>query len=171
MPRPHRCRCVGVSPAAKAFKPLGVPANRLEGIELRLDELEAIRLADFEGLYHEEAAHGMGISRATLGRLVEAARHKVADALINGKMLVIKGGVIAMSDARTFVCRDCSHQFQVPYGTGRPARCPSCSGTNFGRAAKQRGQGGAGQVRRECRRVHRRQRGELERPGHKPIRL
>ena len=83
-----------------------------------------------------------GISRATFGRLVEAARHKVANALVNGKMIVIKGGVVAMSDGRTFVCRDCDHRFEAPHGAGRPARCPSSSSTNFGRAAEEHSQRG-----------------------------
>jgi len=122
MTRPHRCRCIGFLPTATVFKPSGIPARQLEGIELRLDELEALRLADLQGLYHDEAAQGMGISRATFGRLVEAARHKVANALVNGKMIVIKGGVVAMSDGRTFVCRDCDHRFEAPHGAGRPAR-------------------------------------------------
>ncbi len=55
-----------------------------------LDELEAIRLADYEGRYHEEAASEMKISRATFGRIVNEARRKVAEALIRGKALKIQ---------------------------------------------------------------------------------
>jgi predicted DNA-binding protein (UPF0251 family) len=55
-----------------------------------MDELETIRLADFEGLYHEQAAEQMNISRATFGRILDSARRKVADAIINGKALNIK---------------------------------------------------------------------------------
>lgn len=61
----------------------------LERIELGLDELEAMRLADLEGHYQEEAAAVMGVSRPTFGRIIEAARRKVADALLNGKALAI----------------------------------------------------------------------------------
>ncbi len=91
MPRPCKCRFIGCQPKARCFKPRGVPACELQVVELGLDELEALRLADLEGLYQEAAAERMGISRATFGRLVSEARGKVADALLNGKMLVFAG--------------------------------------------------------------------------------
>jgi predicted DNA-binding protein (UPF0251 family) len=138
-----------------------VPGRKLEKIEIGLDEFEAIRLADLEGLYHDEAAKDMGVSRATFGRMIEAARHKVANALVNGKMLVVTGGVVRMATKRVFECRDCGHRFEVPYGTGRPTNCPSCRSSNFGRAADELGAGGAagraGQGR--CRRMRCRHRG------------
>ena len=62
----------------------------LEEISLHLDELEAIRLADQEKLYHEEAASKMKISRATFGRILDEARRKVAEAIIQGKALRIE---------------------------------------------------------------------------------
>lgn len=55
-----------------------------------MDEVEAIRLADYEGLYHEDAAQKMDVSRATFGRILNSARRKVADAIINGKALKIE---------------------------------------------------------------------------------
>lgn len=61
----------------------------LEEVELTLDELQAICLADYEQLYHEHAAEQMKISRPTFGRILEGARRKVADALINGKAVKI----------------------------------------------------------------------------------
>ena len=65
MPRPFCCRRIMGDPPAPVFKPLGVPARYLEIIVMSLDEFEAIRLADFEGLYQEEAARKMEVSRAT----------------------------------------------------------------------------------------------------------
>jgi len=62
----------------------------METIQLRPDELEALRLADLEGLYQEECARRMGISRTILSRTLAQARHKVTDALINGKRLVVE---------------------------------------------------------------------------------
>jgi predicted DNA-binding protein (UPF0251 family) len=62
----------------------------LEEVSLRLDELEAIRLADYQGLYHEEAAAKMEISRATFGRVLDGARRKVAEAILQGKALRIE---------------------------------------------------------------------------------
>ncbi len=63
---------------------------RLEETVLDMDELEAVRLADHEGLYHEDAAQKMEVSRATFGRILNSARRKLADAVINGKALKIE---------------------------------------------------------------------------------
>jgi uncharacterized protein len=57
---------------------------------LMLDELEALRLADYEGQYHQDAAREMKVSRATFGRILNNARHKVAEALTQGKALKIE---------------------------------------------------------------------------------
>ena len=68
-----------VSPEKVVRKPwAGVPARSLVEIVLTVDEFEALRLADYEGLYQKQAAERMGISRPTFGRIVEAARRKVA---------------------------------------------------------------------------------------------
>jgi len=87
MPRPRCPRQVAFSPPVAYFKPAGVPLRDLEELVLRPDELESLRLADLEGLYQEEAAERMGISRPTFARLVETARHKVVDALVNGRAI------------------------------------------------------------------------------------
>jgi predicted DNA-binding protein (UPF0251 family) len=76
------------------FEPAGVRAGELEEVTMTLDEFEAIRLADAEGLYHEEAARRMTISRPTFSRIVDSAHRKVANALIHGKALRIEGGTI-----------------------------------------------------------------------------
>ena len=65
MPRPFCCRRIAGRPGASIFKPIGVPVINLEEVVMTLDEFEAMRLADLEGLYHEEAAARMGVSRAT----------------------------------------------------------------------------------------------------------
>ena len=69
------------------FKPCGMPTHSLEIITLTKDELEAIRLADLEGLYQEDAANKMEVSRPTFGRILNNARNKIADAIINGKSI------------------------------------------------------------------------------------
>ncbi len=142
MPRPIQCRRVCLSPTCTYFKPAGIPMTSLEEIVLAVDELEAMRLADVEGIYHEQAADQMGISRRTFGRIIESARKKVAQALIRGMALRIEGGVIEMAEQRTFRCVDCGHEWQLPFGTGRPAECPQCHSKNFHRAEEERGQGG-----------------------------
>ena len=93
MPRNKCCRIVSSEPACTFFKPAGVPARQLAQIALTVDELEALRLADYQGLYHEQAAELMNVSRQTFGRIVSRARCQVAQALIEGKALKIEGGV------------------------------------------------------------------------------
>ena len=149
MPRPHKCRRIGSHMPATVFKPAGIPGIEADEIKLRLDEVESLRLGDLEGLYHDEAARRMGISRATFGRIVESARHKVADALINGKMLVFQGGVVMVSDSgtRTFMCSGCGQRFEAARGTGRPGKCPACGSLDFHRVHDEGG-GGRGRCRR-----------------------
>ncbi len=92
-------RRIGFVPGATYFKPWGVPLRELEEIVLALDELEALRLADLQGQYQEQAAEKMKISRPTFSRIVESARKKVADALINGKALRLEGGPVIQPPA------------------------------------------------------------------------
>jgi len=73
----------------------------LEEVILTLDELESLRLADLDGLYQEQAAEQMRISRPTFARIVEEARRKVADALVHGKALRLEGGTVVMKEYRT----------------------------------------------------------------------
>jgi predicted DNA-binding protein (UPF0251 family) len=94
MVRPKECRRIAVMPGDNYFKPRGIPLIHLGEVQLGLDEFEAIRLADFEGLYHAEAAKRMGVSRATFGRMVSMGRHKVAEAIVRGKALKIQGGPV-----------------------------------------------------------------------------
>ena len=99
MPGPRRrARCIGFDPGIICFKPCGRPGRGLETVELRADELEALRLSDLEGLYQEECAKRMQISRTTLSRTLAEAHRKVAEALIHGKRLVID---VSPEDIRT----------------------------------------------------------------------
>jgi uncharacterized protein len=125
MPRPHSCRRVGPGPAISIFKPAGVPRLELEEIQLALDEFEAIRLADVEGLYQEQAAERMGISRATFGRILEAAHGKVARALTSGGALRIEGGPVHAVRGYRARCLRCTHEWAVET-QARPQACPRC---------------------------------------------
>jgi uncharacterized protein len=104
MSRPQCCRRVAGRPIASVFHPAGIPVRLLDGIVLTLDEFEAIRLADLEGLYQEQAAERMRVSRPTFGRILAAAHRKVAEALSNGKALKIEGGTIRMERVRSPRC-------------------------------------------------------------------
>jgi len=90
MPRPKKYRCIKCKPDATYFKPRGIPLVDLEEISLSPDEIEAISLADYEELYHEEAAMKMKISRQTFGRILNKAHRKVAECLLKGKALKIE---------------------------------------------------------------------------------
>jgi len=70
----------------------------LEEVNLTLDGLEAVRLADLEGLYQKDAAKKMGISRQTFGNIINSAHKKIADVLLNAKALKIEGGVVKKVD-------------------------------------------------------------------------
>ena len=147
MPRPKCCRRVAGLPRCKVFKPAGIPACSLEEVILTVDELEAVRLADLRGLYQEQAAEQMNISRQTFGRIIESAHRKVAETLVEGKALRIEGGEIEMAETRTFKCCHCRHTWGLPFGAGRPQECPKCKGLNIHRATEDRG---AGRGRRGC---------------------
>lgn len=103
MPRPHLCRRIGALPKNRRFA--ACPQNRRPAcaeefpleIRLGLDCLEAIRLADYQGLGMDEAARRMGISRHTFGRLLRKGRGCVAKAICEGACLVLEGGECAYS--------------------------------------------------------------------------
>ena len=151
------------------FKPAGVPSSRLNELVLGIDELEAIRLADLEGLYQEQAADQMKVSRQTFGRIVSSARNKVAQALVAGMSLRIEGGEIEMADMRTFRCDKCAHEWQEPFGTGRPDGCPQCDSDEFRRTDGLKrsggGMGSGGNRGGKCGRGRRRDDGSGARKG------
>jgi predicted DNA-binding protein (UPF0251 family) len=128
MPRPRCCRRIAGQPACKVFTPAGARTDALEEVCLSLEEYEAIRLADHDGLYQEEAAARMGVSRQTFGRTIEKARGKVARALVLGCALRIE---TADAQLRDFLCSACGHLWKVPCGTGKPKACPGCGGRDF----------------------------------------
>lgn len=76
------------------FKPRGIPLSELDEVVLGKDALEAVRLADLEGMYQDAVAEKMGVSRQTVGRILEQARKCIADALINGKAIKVEGGTV-----------------------------------------------------------------------------
>jgi len=94
MPRPPRQRIVAGQPTATVYKPAGVPARQLEWTQVTLDEFEAIRLIDGEGMDQDAVAERMGVSRPTVTRIVGSARSKIAQVLVNGQALLIQGGPV-----------------------------------------------------------------------------
>ncbi len=142
MARPRNCRQVASMPGSDYFKPRGVPLSALEQVILTVDEFEAIRLADLENLYQEQAAEKMKVSRPTFGRIIDSAHQKVAEALVKGKALKIEGGEFKMAAMRKFKCYECQYTWDLPYGTGRPESCPSCKSGKVQRTQEERGYAG-----------------------------
>lgn len=92
MPRRVKCRQVGHIPREKCFKPASIPVCELEEVIIKIEEVEAIRLKDLLGLEQVECAESMGVSRTTFQRILTESRAKIADALINAKVLMLEGG-------------------------------------------------------------------------------
>jgi len=92
MPRPKKYRMVQSHPVAAYFKPQGVQAWDLKEVSLPVEGLEALRLADLEGLDQESAAARMGVSRPTFSRVLSAARLVVSQALVQGQAIRVEGG-------------------------------------------------------------------------------
>ena len=90
MPRPSRCRRIERLPVYRSFSPDDAAAD--ESVYMTVDEFETFRLLDNEGLTQEECAVRMNIARTTVTAIYDSARKKVADALVNGKRLLITGG-------------------------------------------------------------------------------
>lgn len=129
MTRPKIERIVKVPPRYSSFKPVGVRKMELEIIEMSLDEYEAIRLADFLGLDHAQAAEQMEISRSTFSRLIEKARRKTAEFMVNGKTLNIQGGNIHFRD-NLIQCLDCGFVFNTNFNN-EEIKCPHCNSLNL----------------------------------------
>lgn len=127
MSRPKCCRHIGAMPDRTFFQPDGAMPASCEAVLLTLDEYEAIRLADLEGLYQEQAASRMGVSRQTFGRIVEAAHRKIADVIVNGKALRIEGGPVSLAGAEPVRCPRCSRALSVVCGEENEPSCPHCS--------------------------------------------
>ena len=127
MPRPRIARRVYATPPVDYFKPRGIPMRDLDEVTLAVEELEAIRLADVEALDQAAAAKHMGVSRPTFARVLHSARGKVGDVLVHGKALRIEGGHFRL-ECRRFRCFSCGHEWDEPFGTGRPLSCAGCGG-------------------------------------------
>ena len=120
MARPITTKKVPHELEERVFKPRAIPTSDLEEVSLTLDGLEALRLADLEGLYQEAAAERMEVSRATYARVLSAARKVAADALVNGKAIRIEGGEVERRARGSWPC-------PVHGGDrrrGRGCRCP-----------------------------------------------
>lgn len=145
--RPKQSRRIAFVPEVNYYKPEGVPSSSLQDVVLTVDELEAMRLADFEGLYQKGAAEKMNVSRQTFGRILGSAREKVVAALLSGKALRIEGGEVELVTVRKYACGDCGRSFEMPHGAEGSLSCISCRSPNVASLPESRRK--SGRKRRE----------------------
>jgi predicted DNA-binding protein (UPF0251 family) len=118
MGRPKKCRWVETEPGVTFFKPRGIPLRALEQAIITVDELEAMRLADYLEMTQEEVAQKMQVSRPTVTRMLARAHRAVAEALVHGKAICIEGGDYRLGQK----CGTCGQWAAV--AEGEP--CPEC---------------------------------------------
>ncbi|MDU1912622.1 DUF134 domain-containing protein [Fusobacterium sp.] len=100
MPRGKKRRCCRVLENETVFKPAGIPLSELEIIELELDELEAVRLSDYEGKSQIETGEIMNVSRGTIQRLLTSGRKKILDSFLNSKAIKLKNTYSSYKDEK-----------------------------------------------------------------------
>lgn len=130
MVRPAKERKVQKPPKIQGMKPMGVPGKLLDKVSLSIDEFEAIRLSDFDGNDHKQAADIMEISRPTFTRLLQSAHLKIADALVNVKELILDGGNYSFQ--RILIrCLDCNEVSDIGTKHDIYNHCPACDSQNI----------------------------------------
>jgi predicted DNA-binding protein (UPF0251 family) len=155
MPRKQKPRWVNFQPGVTYFKPRGVTLDLLKEVELTLDEVEAIRLADLKQINQVKAAKKMKVSQSTFQRILAAAHKKIGEALVLGKAIKMEGGEVVMPRAGrgpgrglgrgggrgrmggpfaagpggTCLCTNPDCQHEVAHVVGQPCyqmKCPKC---------------------------------------------
>lgn len=126
-PRPHRQRQISSVPSISGMRPTGNTHQRGRGqgvgVQLMLEEYEAIRLCDYLKMNHEQAAAMMEVSRPTFTRIFTNAREKIAMALVEGKEIVISGGNVFTRTGQC-VCPKCG--YEMPHTPGVPCNHSVC---------------------------------------------
>ncbi len=125
MARPKKYRIVEYTLKPTVFKP---DRESSEYVELTIDEVEAVRLANLEKMYQSDAAGVMGISRQTFGRIVKSAHEKIADALVNGKE-IRAGKEEKCRNVKLVKCENCGKIWRVPNDYDKDI-CPECHAKN-----------------------------------------
>ena len=124
MPRRKRMRRVVAPPKFRGYKPYGNPVVEEGAVELLYEEYEAIKLADYDLMSHQEACVLMGVSRPTFARVYESARRKIAQALVETREIKSVFGN-AQLDKSWFQCAQCHSRFNVPKSLDGN-HCPIC---------------------------------------------
>lgn len=128
MARPKKFRRVEFFPNDSYFVPWGKPRCEIKETILKVEELEAMRLKDIEGLTQEECAEKMKVSRQTFQNIIDSARKNVAIALTEGRAIKIDGGHYTTINCK-FICRDCGEVYEIKYQQDKVS-CPKCNSNN-----------------------------------------
>lgn len=126
-------------PSSTSFVPTNKSDEAFKKIDLKIEELEAMRLKDIIGLSQQECADRMGISRQTFQNIIDSARHKVALALTEGLGIDIKGGDFTSTYCEV-KCNSCNATYNVKYSRDR-STCPVCNSKRVGCHNKNTGCG------------------------------
>ena len=110
MPRPRKCRTVYGLPKSKRFGPLDIENENMKPVIMTVEEYETIRLIDLEGLTQEECSSRMGVARTTVQGIYVDARRKLAQSLVTGAPLHIKGGHYKLCDGSGRKNGCCGHR-------------------------------------------------------------
>ena len=124
MTRPKKCRRIQEMPTTTYFKPAGIPLRKLAEVILPVEETEALRLKDIDGLDQAASGAHMNISRPTFQRVLRSVRRKLADAVLNGKAIRIEGGNYELAKL-SYLCR-CGHRWQTAAATSTEPSIPAC---------------------------------------------
>lgn len=126
-PRNKTIRKVVNPPLIKGLKPFGLESGRIiaEPVTLLFEEYEAIRLCDYDLFNQAQASVMMEVSRPTFTRIYASALRKIAQALVEGRTLTIKGGKVYF-DSDWHHCRGCDCYFNNPDKDQRVEKCPLC---------------------------------------------
>lgn len=116
MPRPRKWRSVCALPEITKFGPLGSGLDDSAIVEMTVDEYETIRLIDREGLTQLECAEQMNVARTTVQGIYDTARKKIAESLVEGKILFIQGGEYRLCDHSGPHRRQCGRGCRLGHG-------------------------------------------------------
>lgn len=129
MVRPKRFRRIFQEPQIRCFSPDSENDMELDSpIKITLDEFEAVRLRDHQNIKQHKAAEIMDVSQPTFHRILNSARGKIAEALVEGKIIKIKGGDY-LTDKKRYRCKICGFEWYSP--EKEYEKCPDCESENI----------------------------------------
>ncbi|MCC7552008.1 MAG: DUF134 domain-containing protein [Methanobacterium sp.] len=128
MSRPRRFSLILGKPRVCRFTPDTPHDGEVEPLNVTMEEFESLRLKDYQEIQQKKAAEIMNISQPTFHRTLNSARRKISRALVEGKIIQIKGGDYFM-DKRRYLCKNCGFEWQS--ASKEYDKCPDCDSENI----------------------------------------